>query len=109
MKEIIITASVLILCVMLIRHFFKGKISNRLQYALWLLVAEFIFMVKLTGCSRRSVISPKSPSSLLTRSMAAAVLSKRDCELACDEGALLLLGEQERIGYGKTLLSIEAT
>ena len=37
---------------------------------------------------------------------AAAVLSKRDCELACDEGALLLLGEQERIGYGKTLLSI---
>lgn len=39
---------------------------------------------------------------------AAAVLSKRDCELACDEGALLLLGEQERIGYGKTLLSIIA-
>lgn len=36
----------------------------------------------------------------------AAVLSKRDCELACDEGALLLLGEQERIGYGETLLSI---
>lgn len=36
----------------------------------------------------------------------AAVLSRRDCELACDEGALLLLGEQERIGYGKTLLSI---
>ena len=34
------------------------------------------------------------------------MLSKRDCELACDEGALLLLGEQERIGYGKTLLSI---
>lgn len=39
MKEIIITASVLIFCVMLIRHFFKGRISNRLQYALWLLVA----------------------------------------------------------------------
>lgn len=37
---------------------------------------------------------------------AAAVLSKRDCELACDESALILLGEQERIGYGKTLLSI---
>ncbi|MDE6883625.1 MAG: DUF4825 domain-containing protein [Lachnospiraceae bacterium] len=38
----------------------------------------------------------------------AAVLSRRDCELACDEGALLLLGEQERISYGKTLLSIIA-
>lgn len=36
----------------------------------------------------------------------AAVLSKRDCELACDESALILLGEQERIDYGKTLLSI---
>ena len=39
MKEIIITSSVLILCIMLIRVIFKGKISSRLQYALWLLVA----------------------------------------------------------------------
>lgn len=39
MKEIIITSSVLILCIMLIRIIFKGKISGRLQYALWLLVA----------------------------------------------------------------------
>lgn len=37
---------------------------------------------------------------------AAAVLSKRDCELACDEAALLVLGEGERISYGETLLSI---
>lgn len=36
----------------------------------------------------------------------AAVLSKRDCELACDEAALMLLGEEERISYGETLLSI---
>lgn len=36
----------------------------------------------------------------------AAVLSKRDCELACDETALLLLGEEARISYGETLLSI---
>ena len=36
----------------------------------------------------------------------AAVLSKRDCELACDEAALLMLGEEERISYGETLLSI---
>lgn len=36
----------------------------------------------------------------------AAVCSKRDCELACDEGALALLGEEERIAYGETLLSI---
>ena len=36
----------------------------------------------------------------------AAVCSKRDCELACDEGALMLLGAEERISYGETLLSI---
>lgn len=36
----------------------------------------------------------------------AAVCSKRDCELACDEGALIQLGEEERIAYGETLLSI---
>lgn len=44
MKEIIITSSVLIICVMLIRYFFKGKISSRLQYALWLLVAVRLMM-----------------------------------------------------------------
>ena len=38
----------------------------------------------------------------------AAVLSKRDCELACDEGALAKLGEAERIAYGKTLLDTVA-
>ncbi|MDE6664327.1 MAG: hypothetical protein K2K46_13440 [Lachnospiraceae bacterium] len=36
----------------------------------------------------------------------AAVLSKRDCELACDEAAIRMLGEEERIAYGKTLLSL---
>ena len=36
----------------------------------------------------------------------AAVLSKQDCELACDEAAVRLLGEEERIAYGKTLVSL---
>lgn len=36
----------------------------------------------------------------------AAIASKTDCELACDEGALQRLGESERIGYGETLLSL---
>ena len=36
----------------------------------------------------------------------AAILSKRDCELACDESAIKMLGEEERIAYGKTLLSL---
>lgn len=36
----------------------------------------------------------------------AAVLSRRDCELACDEAAIRLLGEEERIDYGQTLLEM---
>jgi len=37
---------------------------------------------------------------------AAALCSKADCELACDEGTLARLGEAERIPYGQTLLSL---
>ena len=36
----------------------------------------------------------------------AAALSKSDGELACDEGTLKRLGEEERIPYGRTLLSL---
>ena len=36
----------------------------------------------------------------------AAHCSRADCELACDEGALRILGEEERIPYGQTLLSL---
>ncbi|MDE6282210.1 MAG: M56 family metallopeptidase, partial [Oscillospiraceae bacterium] len=36
----------------------------------------------------------------------AAVLSQRDAELACDEGALKRLGDGERAGYGNTLLTL---
>ena len=37
---------------------------------------------------------------------AAAIVSRTDCELACDEGALKHLGDGERIPYGQTLLSL---
>lgn len=36
----------------------------------------------------------------------AASLSRRDCELACDQGALRRLGEGERAAYGRTLLAL---
>ena len=36
----------------------------------------------------------------------AAVLSREDCELACDEGTLRALGADERTAYGKTLLAL---
>ena len=36
----------------------------------------------------------------------AASLSRRDCELACDEGALARLGEDQRLAYGRTLVGL---
>ena len=39
---------------------------------------------------------------------AAAYLSRQDGELACDEGAIRRLGENERIPYGRTLVSLVA-
>lgn len=38
----------------------------------------------------------------------AAALSRRDCELACDAGAVKRLGEGERIPYGRTLVALAA-
>lgn len=35
-----------------------------------------------------------------------AYLSQQDCEYACDEEAIRQLGEQQRISYGKTILSL---
>lgn len=39
---------------------------------------------------------------------AAVVLSKRDGELACDEGAVARLGEEQRVSYGRTLVDMVA-
>ena len=39
---------------------------------------------------------------------AAVILSKRDGELACDEGTIARLGEAERIPYGRTLVGLVA-
>ena len=36
----------------------------------------------------------------------AAWCSRRDCELACDEGAMKTLAEEERIAYGKSLVDV---
>lgn len=36
----------------------------------------------------------------------AAALSRRDCELACDEAAVKALGEESRAAYGRTLVGL---
>jgi beta-lactamase regulating signal transducer with metallopeptidase domain len=39
----------------------------------------------------------------------AAALSRRDSELACDEGAIRRLGEEQRAAYGRTLIGLTCT
>lgn len=51
----IISSSVLILVIIIIRHIFKGKIRLRLQYALWLLVAIRLLVPFSFGTSIWSV------------------------------------------------------
>ena len=36
----------------------------------------------------------------------AAIMSKRDCELACDYGVIKEIGEEDRLTYGKTLVDL---
>ncbi|MDE6606187.1 MAG: M56 family metallopeptidase [Lachnospiraceae bacterium] len=36
----------------------------------------------------------------------AAAAEKQDCELACDEAAIKMLGEEERVPYGETLIRL---
>lgn len=36
----------------------------------------------------------------------AAALSRRDCELSCDEGTIRRIGEDERTAYGRTLIGL---
>ncbi|MBR3293401.1 MAG: hypothetical protein IKI69_03115 [Oscillospiraceae bacterium] len=39
----------------------------------------------------------------------AALLSRRDAELACDEGAITRLGEAQRLAYGRTLIQLSCS
>ena len=39
MRVVLITSTLLILILILLRHLLRGRISLRLQYALWLLAA----------------------------------------------------------------------
>ena len=58
MTELMITSSVLILVVIVLRHFLKGKISLRLQYALWALVLLRLLVPVTLFESPISVMNP---------------------------------------------------
>lgn len=57
MTQWVITSSLLILIVVLLRYALKGKISLRLQYALWVLVLIRLLVPVSFGSSRISVMN----------------------------------------------------
>ena len=61
MKEILLTSSVLILALLLLRVLFRSAVSRRIQYALWLLVlVRLLVPVSLPGADF-SVLSAAEP------------------------------------------------
>ena len=75
MKDILITSSVLITAILLLRFLFRSTISRRTQYALWLLVALRLLIPASIGSSSWSVasITDKLPERETTESIVTVV------------------------------------
>ena len=70
MKDLLITSSVLILAILLIRFLFRNAISRRVQYALWALVLLRLLVPVSLPALRHNVLSAAQPVSV---TVAAAV------------------------------------
>ena len=57
MREMVITSSILILAILLIRHLAKGRIHPLLQYSLWLLVVFKLLIPIPLWSSQLSVLN----------------------------------------------------
>ena len=75
MMEMLITSSVLILAILLLRFLFRRTISRRVQYALWLLVALRLLMPVSVGISGWSVavVTDKLPEREISESILTVV------------------------------------
>ena len=57
MKDLLLTSSVLIAAVFLLRRLFSGRVCARLQYALWLLVAVRLLLPVSLAPSHMSILN----------------------------------------------------
>ena len=64
MREMLITSSVLILALLLLRFLFRSTISRRVQYALWLLVALRLLVPVNLPAMEHNVLSATGPVSV---------------------------------------------
>lgn len=79
MTEFVITSSALIAAIILLRHFLKGRISLRLQYALWLLVVLRLLI---------PFSLPESPISLMNAVEAMHLLPGEPAHINLQEGGI---------------------
>ena len=80
MKEILITSSVLILAVILLRLLFRNKVSRRLIYGAWLLVALRLLIPVQFGNLNFSVLTPAKPVTNIITDIAQRPVSGPDRE-----------------------------
>ena len=92
MGEILISATVLILIIMILRSVTKGKISMRFRYALWLVVALRLMIPVSFGSSSFSVMNLALKGLDYTGRMAETVWTQRQVE-ACKDGGTGEAGE----------------
>lgn len=80
MKEILITSSVLILAIILLRLLFRNKVSRRLIYGAWLLVALRLLIPVQFGNLNFSVLTPAKPVTNIITDIAQRPVSGPDRE-----------------------------
>lgn len=85
MATVTITSSILILAVLLLRQFCKGKIRQRLWYAVWLLVAAKLLMAPFTA----GISSPISVMNLFDGARLQSILEPEENRVDVSEGQTL--------------------
>ena len=76
MKEAVITSSVLVIGILLLRRVLRGKISARLQYALWLLVALRLILPAAAAVFPEADMIPKSNFSIMNMAQKNGIRSR---------------------------------
>ena len=84
MKEILLTSSVLILALLLLRLLFRKTISRRVQYALWGLVALRLLVPVSLPAMEHNVLTAAEPVTTLTTKAERKILQQAKEEFAAE-------------------------
>ena len=84
MKEILLTSSVLILALLLLRLLFRKTISRRVQYALWGLVALRLLVPVSLPAMEHNVLTAAEPVTTLTTKAERKILQQAKEEFVAE-------------------------